>query len=153
MRLHNLSLGLKLNLSLLLFLLILGGATAAITIYGFHRTKNNAYQRSTEGLEDLARNSSAHFATSQAALGGLQLDYASQIGQEAAHYMVEANALGAVPAWSSSVLVKGTYGQLTDPSPDRRTDAYVPVTVPMSPAVEADLRQSAALNSLFPVLT
>ena len=66
--------------------------------------------------------------------------------------MIEANSLGATPGWDSSRWSTGTDGQLTDPSPDRRTDAYVPVTVPMSPAVEADLHDSAALDALLPVL-
>src|SRR4051794_32462263 len=152
MRLRNLSLGVKLNLSLLLFLLLLGGATAAITLYGFHRTQQNATGRSRSGLEGLAKDSSLYFVRSQASFGVLQLEFASQIGQEAARYMVDAKGLGVVPAWDSSRLIRGINGQLIDPTGDRRSDVYVPTTVDLNDAAQTDLRDSAALDVIFPAL-
>jgi hypothetical protein len=46
------SLGMKLNLALLLFLILLGCATAAIMLYGFNRTRTSATHRSQDALEE-----------------------------------------------------------------------------------------------------
>lgn len=42
MRSIPLRLGPKLNLSLLVFIVVLGAATAALVLFGFHRTQDNA---------------------------------------------------------------------------------------------------------------
>jgi hypothetical protein len=83
------SLGTKLNLALLLFALILGISMAVLIFYGFDRTQTNATAHSREGLEDSGQTYIQYLASAQASSGVLQMEYASQLGQEAARYLIE----------------------------------------------------------------
>ena len=94
MTLRGTTLGQKLHRSLLLFLLLLGGATAGIMAYGVHRTQSDATQASEQGFQEIGKQNILSTARSEASAGVLQMEYASQIGNEAARFMGEANALG-----------------------------------------------------------
>src|SRR5687768_8273504 len=93
------SLGFKLNLALLTFLLILAASTAVLLLYGFHRTSDNAETTSRAGLEELGQSNMLVAATDQSSSGTLQLEWASDMGQAAARYLVEQKEISGQPSF------------------------------------------------------
>ena len=82
-----LRLGPKLNLSMLVFMLLLGAATAVLVIVGFNRSQSNAAAESRQGLE---REGSAHLqqtSEQQAYIGALQLAPAADWGHQAGWFL------------------------------------------------------------------
>src|SRR5690349_11170949 len=114
------SLGFKLNLALLVFLLILAASTAGLLLYGFNRTGENATTTSRAGLEELGQSNMLVVATDQSSFGTLQLEWASDTGQAAAKYMTEFKRTGAGLAFDTSRLLRKDNGILYDPDPSRR---------------------------------
>jgi hypothetical protein len=150
--LRGVTLGQKLHRSLLLFMLLLGTATAAIMAYGLDRTQSDATDASEQGFQEIGKQNILRTAYAETTSGVLQMQYASQAGHEAARFLGEANALGLDTHWDVSRLNRGAGGQLNDPSPDRRSDVLVPAGVELTDAVIADLEQSAVLDTLFQTL-
>jgi PAS domain S-box-containing protein len=153
MSLKGSTLGQKLHRSLLVFMLLLGGATAAIMAYGVHRTQQDASEASEQGFEEIGKQNILATARAEAGSGVLQMEYASQIGNEAARFMSSANSVGLDTHWDVSRLNRGTGGQLTDPWPDRNSDVLVPAGVQLTPAVIQDLEESSVLDAVFQALT
>jgi hypothetical protein len=81
------SLGLKLNLALLAFFIVLGTATAAFVFVGFDRTRDNAALRSEEALEDLGADVLQYIAYTQADIGAVAMEWAGELGHRASRYM------------------------------------------------------------------
>src|SRR4029078_10851112 len=104
MNLKGSTLGQKLHRSLLVFMLLLGGATAAIMAYGVHRTQSDASDASQQGFQEIGKHNILSTARAEAGSGVLQMEYASQIGNEAARFMSEANAVGIDTRWDVSRL-------------------------------------------------
>src|SRR5688572_19301357 len=150
--LRGATLGQKLHRSLLVFMLLLGGATAGIMAYGMHRTQSDASDASEQGFQEIGKQNILSTARAEAGAGVLQMEYASQIGNEAARFMSSANAVGLNTNWDVSRLNRGTGGQLTDPWPDRHSDVLVPAGVQLTPAVVSDLEESAVLDAVFQAL-
>src|SRR6266511_2441582 len=94
MRKPGSSLGLKLNLALMVFLLAVGGATVLIILRGFGQTQNNATRRSQEGLEELGRSKIQFQVSAQGQLGVQQMQWASDSGHVAANYLADLIQLG-----------------------------------------------------------
>ena len=91
MSLRGNSLGQKLHRSLLVFMLLLGGATAGIMAYGVHRTQSDASDASEQGFQEIGKQNILSTARAEAGSGVLQMEYASQIGNEAARFDTRVN--------------------------------------------------------------
>ncbi len=151
MRSIPLRLGPKLNLSLLLFIVVLGAATAALVFFGFHRTQDNAAQTSREGLEREGVRTLLANAETQAYVAQLQFFPAIEWGHQAARYMAVAPyestfAVAEVPA-----LALDDAGNRHDVRAVRTTDLFVPAGANSDQATR-DLQESAPLDTLFPSL-
>src|ERR1051325_2374113 len=91
-------LGARINLSLLLFILVLGSATAGLVFWGFHRSQSDASERSREGLETQGLDTLQSGAEMHSYAGVLRSAPASESGEEASRYMYNLKAAGvAVP--------------------------------------------------------
>src|SRR5689334_19914445 len=99
MKLPAASLGFKLNLALLIFILVLGGAASAIVLFGFSRTQDNATQRSREALEAEGKLALQALAGGVSDAGSLQFESAAEVGQRASRYLQEFRANGAAPVY------------------------------------------------------
>jgi signal transduction histidine kinase len=141
-------LGPKLHLWFAAFLLMLGGATAAVVLLGFERSQDNASTRSSEGLEEQGKQQLEQFAGAATREGYLQFASMASAAQQTAQSMFRVPA----PAWDSSHLVTGSGGQLYDSNPARVSDVFIPNFQPLTPEIERDLRDSAVLDGLFPAL-
>jgi hypothetical protein len=124
-RLSGGSLGLKLNLALVFFFLMLGGLTTVLILYGFYRTQDNASSTSQEGLEDFGSKTLGSFARLVGGQVALSFARASQSAAIGAQYLLDADS--SVPStWDSSVLVANDAGVLYDPDDNRLADAWIP---------------------------
>jgi signal transduction histidine kinase len=150
-RLRDLSLGTKLALSLLAFLLVLGVATSLIILYGSNRTQSNARDTSRSGLEDFGSRVLGSFARLTAESTTLEFARAADSAATGANHMVEFRR-GGVPTWDASRLVPGNGGIRFDPNPDRLADAWVPSFLADDASVDTRLRDASALDPLFPGL-
>ena len=144
------SLGFKLNLALLTFLLILAASTAGLLLYGFQRTSANAETTSRAGLEELGQSNMLVVAADQSSFGTLQLEWASDAGQAAARYMTEYKALGGPLSFDMSRLVRKENGITYDPDPSRRADVAMPNFVSLNSAVGEDIAFGTALDAFAP---
>ncbi len=151
MRSIPLRLGPKLNLSLLLFMMVVGTATAALVLFGFHRTQDNAAQTSRDGLERQGVTTLLSNAETQAYIGQLQFFPAIEWGHQSARYMAVAPYESTLPAPEVPALKPDAEGNLHDTRAVRLTDLFVPAGAPAG-QVERDLRESAPLDTLFPSL-
>ncbi|MEX2159656.1 MAG: histidine kinase [Dehalococcoidia bacterium] len=153
MRFQNLSLGFKLNIALLIFLLVLGSATSAIFLYGFNRTQDNANQRSQEALEEEGKLALQALVGGIADAGALQIEYAAEVGQRAGHYLQDFEATGASAPYDVSRFVKTEDGVWYDPDPNRVSDVVVPNhVVELDEDIIDDIEYSAPLDALLPAL-
>ena len=151
MRNLHLGIGPKLNLSLLTFMLILMGATAALVLFGFNRTQDTAAGRSREALEEQGLSTLELYTQQQAYIGELQLFPGTEWGHQSARYMVlaEFESPGTI---TEPNLVRHPNGVWYNPDPRRLTDVVVPGGGTLSDAVLRDLRESSPLDGLFPSL-
>ncbi len=141
---------LKLTLITLVCMILLAAAAAALVIGGFEQTRLGATERSAAALEQQGRTRLERLAEREAAISTDQLREAAAIGATAAEYVQTMRELDAsVPAGQ---LARGPGGQLLDPRPDRPTDLFAPAGTIEDIALERDLRESAALDALFPAL-
>ena len=146
-----LRLGPKLNLSLLVFIVVLGTATAALVLFGFHRTQDNAAQTSRQGLEREGVRTLLANAEQQAYVGQLQFSPAIEWGHQSARYMAVAPVEYPRPPPQVPALTADTSGNLHDTRAVRTTDLFVPAGTDPDDA-NRDLRASAPLDTLFPSL-
>jgi len=150
-RRFTLRLGPKLNLSLLLFIVVLGASTAALVLVGFHRTQDDAAQTSRQGLEREGVQTLLANAETQAYIGQLQFSPAVEWGHQAARYMAVApyESTGALP--EVPALAPDDAGNHHDVRAVRTTDLFVPAGAPLDQAAR-DLQESAPLDTLVPSL-
>ncbi len=153
MRPRPLSLGAKLNLSLLAFLLLLAAATSAIIVYGFNRTRDNADARSNEALEQGGSLALQAVAGGVAEQGGLLFEAVAEIGQRASIY-VESRARDEGRESPPTVeFATSDAGHRYDPNPERVADLVVIRGAPTEDGpVRDDIAFSSALETIFPVL-
>ena len=100
-------LGVRVLLTILVFLAALGLATAGLVTAGFRRAQASAVERSTEGLESQGAQSLLQMARHEAQLGDALLGQAASLGRLAAGSLVEANAGGALPDCDPAVSQAG----------------------------------------------
>ena len=146
------SLGVKVNIALLLFFLMVGAATGALIYHGFHDTQDDATTRSQEALEELGKLALSGVVAGQAEYGGLALENASESGHQAAAFMNTYHAAGSQAQFDPGRLIRGPNGLTYDPDPGRITDLFLPAYVELTPEVIADIEYSAALDSIMPAL-
>ncbi|HSE45027.1 MAG TPA: cache domain-containing protein, partial [Gemmatimonadales bacterium] len=144
-------LGPRLNMALVVFLVLLGAATAGVVLLGFERSQNNATRRSSEGLEAQGQDFLDSYAQSQAQLGYFQFASITEASQQAAQIMFDVQHAGTYDAgWDSSRLIRGSGGQWYDANTQRVSDVFIPNWSSLTPEVERDLRDSAVLDGVFP---
>jgi signal transduction histidine kinase len=151
--LRPLSLGAKINVGLLLFLLLLAAAASGIIVYGFRRAQDDASDRSQEALEEQGKLALQALVGGVSTSGGLQVEWAAEIGQRASRYLQEHDAKEPAPSVDTSGFARTDEGVWYDPAPDRSSDVVVPNhVVRLMPAHIDDIAYSAALDPLFPAL-
>ncbi len=129
-------LGVRVLLTILVFLAALGLATALLVTAGFHRAQGSAVGRSIEGLESQGGQSLLQVARHEAEFGDALLAQAAALGRLAAGYLVAAGA-GQPPAPCA----------LSTP----QAGATV-VTLPPGAEGSADACGSESLDALLPSL-
>ncbi len=149
MRVPTSSLGLKINLALIIFLLVLLGATTGIILNGFQKTQSNATNRSRQGLEALGSDKILYTVRSNAQIGVYQMQWASDAGHIAAKYLTTLPRVGGGVPFDTSTLAKTPDGVIYDPNPNRISDVAMPNFAPLTPAAIQDIQQSAALDAVF----
>lgn len=134
-------LGVRVLLTILVFLAALGLATAGLVTAGFRRAQAGAVERSTEGLESQGAQSLLHMARHEARLGDALLGQAASLGRMAAGSMVAANAGGARPDCDPTAPRAGATAVYApagaDPCPSAALEAILPSLVRSSPQVTA----------------
>ncbi|MEX0750163.1 MAG: PAS domain S-box protein, partial [Dehalococcoidia bacterium] len=145
-------LGPKLNLSLLVFFLLLGGATSALVFFGFQRTQDDATDLSRQALEVQGSETLERLADQTSFSGQLIVQQATTDASAAASYLANAHQLGATVPWDPARLTPAPNGALIDPSTTRTTDVWVPASLEMNERLRDDLSGSATLDALFPTL-
>ncbi len=143
----SLRLGHKLNLSLLVFILLLGTATAVLVLVGFNRSQDNAATRSREGLEREGVNTLHTLSQQQAYIGELQLAPAAEWGHQAGTFL-RLGGSGATP-FDLSTLKTAPSGMLYDPSPNRKTDLFILPGATIGGNVGLEASESAAFSDFF----
>ncbi len=147
------SLGFRINLGLLIFMLLLGLATSAIILIGFQRTEDKATSSSRKGLEAFARSTILDIAQNQAGFGDVQLNATGQLAEIAARYYVESRSGVVAPIWDGTQLALDSEGRAYDANPNRHTDllTWDASAVPDEQRAR-EIEESAILDSLFPTL-
>lgn len=144
-------LGPKLNLSIIIFLVLLAAATSAVVFVRFNQTQRNATESSRAGLEEQGTATLLSLARLVSDQGQLMLDDAAAIGAYSAGNMTAAARTGST-TFDAARLRQDGAGVTFDPDAARITDVWVAPGQPIDAAVERDLRDSAALDALFPSL-
>ena len=143
----SLRLGPKLNLSLLVFILLLGTATAILVLVGFNRSQDNAAEKSRLGLEREGRAHLLETAGQQSYIGALQLAPAADWGHQSGWFLA-LKGQTSEPIDPAS-LATAASGIRFDSSPFRTTDLIVPPGTAITPRVQKDITESAVLDGLF----
>jgi PAS domain S-box-containing protein len=152
MRFAPRGLGPKLNLSLIVFMLVLGAAAAALLLVGFERTQGEATDRSRSGLEAQSRRVLHEIATQSSTIGQMLVARGMDDSAHGARYMRDASAYGVTREADVTGLQAAEGGQWFDPNPARVTDVWIPASTEVDAEIERELRDSAALDALFPTL-
>jgi len=142
-----LRLGPKLNLSLLVFMLVLGVATTVLVLVGFNRSQDNAAEVSREGLVKEGVRTLQALSQQQAYIGELQLSPAAEWGHQAAAYLALQGKRG--PEFDASTLRTAPSGATYDAGDNRQTDLMLLPGVELTPRVLQDARESQVLNGFF----
>jgi PAS domain S-box-containing protein len=145
------SLGLKLNLALLAFFVVLGAATAGIILFGSHRTQNNATKTSQAGLEDFGSKTLGSFARLVSDSLSLEFQRGSQSTEMGARYLQSASA-NVTPTWDPAGLALNADGVSYDPTPGRLSDVWIPSFLSDTTAAESRMKAASSLDPLFPSL-
>jgi signal transduction histidine kinase/DNA-binding response OmpR family regulator len=146
-------LGPKLILTTMTFLLLLAIATSFLVTQGFHQTQNDATQRSAEGLEVQGRDALLTLTRREAQISTLQFQQAAITIRHAAAYMVKSSQLGISIPWDTTKrMIRGPDGRWMDPDPARNSSIFLSTKISLDPGIERDLRDSAALDALFPTM-
>jgi nitrate/nitrite-specific signal transduction histidine kinase len=140
----------KFIVALLLFLLILGTATAAVITIGFRQAQFNATQRSIQALQQQGLETLLQVTRREAQISDMRLNEALAMAEVAADYFVAARRQARSDDLPYRPLARTPAGAAYDPDPERRTDVWVDRTVELTPAVEESLRLSLLLDQIFP---
>jgi hypothetical protein len=140
-------LGPKLNLSLLIFLLPLGAATASIVL-GQHPGRCAAAK--PQCARRLGNSRCGGVAAAEQ--GGILFESAAETGRRAAGYL-DSDGVGARPSFEQPRFAVSGTGVLYDPNPNRTSDLVLLNGASAdNGAVQDDIAFSAALDTIAPVL-
>jgi signal transduction histidine kinase len=146
-------LGAKLIFAILIFLLILGTATAAVITAGFRQAQQNATQHSIQGLQNKGRETLLQITQREAQISDADLQQARETALIAAKYFVNVHREQHNAAdWSLERLAVTPGGSRFDPDPLRRSEIWIDPTVELNPQIEENLRASSLLEALFPAV-
>ncbi|MGE0599283.1 MAG: GAF domain-containing protein [Dehalococcoidia bacterium] len=143
----SLRLGHKLNLSLLVFMLLLGTATAVLVLVGFNRSQDNAAARSREGLEREGVTTLQELSKQQAYIGELQLAPAAEWGHQAGSYL-RLRGHDVTPI-DPATLATAPSGMLYDPNPVRKTDLFFLPGANLAGKAGQEASESSTLSDFF----
>lgn len=143
----SLRLGPKLNLSLLVFILLLGTATAALVLVGFNRSQNNAAEKSREGLEREGVRTLEALSGQQAYIGELQLAPAAEWGHQAGWFLALTGQTAA--AFDRDKLQTAWTGNIYDATPGRTSELIMPAGTVLSGRALKDATESGVLDEFF----
>jgi signal transduction histidine kinase/DNA-binding response OmpR family regulator len=144
-------LGPKLILTTITFLLLLAIATSFLVTQGFHQTQNDATQRSAEGLKTQGRDALLTLTQREAQISILQFQQAAISIRYSADYLVTSSQFGISIPWDTTKrLVRGPENRWLDSAPDGHSSIFLANNVALNPTLERDIRDSAALDALFP---
>ncbi len=136
----------------LLFLLLVS-ATVLIVARGFDETRAVATTQSAAALEQQGRELLLQVTQREALLYATNLQRATEASVQAANAFVALNGRTPPGPWPAGRLVLDRDGQRYDPAPDRVTDVLLPPSIDVGGnAVAADVRDSAVLDAVLPVL-
>jgi len=151
--LRSLSLGAKINIGLLAFLLILAAAASAIIFLGFDRAQDDASRRSQRALEEQGKLALQAFVGGISSVGAVQLETGAEAGRRAALYLAAKPPVADGDGVDPAALDVDTSGRHFDANPDRVTDLIVMSGAnPVSPEVSADIEYSKPLDIVFPIV-
>ncbi|MBX2998412.1 MAG: GAF domain-containing protein [Caldilineaceae bacterium] len=142
----------KFVLALLLFLFILGTATAAVITTGFRQTQFNATQRSIQGLQYQGRETLLQVTLREAQISDIRLSEALNLAVIAANYFQATRVGDHADHLSLGPLAYTENGARYDPNPARLTEVWVDPSVTLTPESESNLRVSLMLDELFPAM-
>jgi nitrate/nitrite-specific signal transduction histidine kinase len=142
----------KFILALLLFLFILGTATAAVITAGFRQTQFNATQSSVQGLQHQGRETLLQVTLREAQISNIRLNDALNLAEIAANYFQATRIGDHADHLHLGPLTATADGAHYDANPDRLTDVWVDPSVALTPEIEANLRASLMLDELFPAM-
>lgn len=151
-RLRSLSLGAKINVALLVFLLVLGGAASLVVLFGFDRTKTNASTRSNEALQEQGKLTLLAVVGGLSDIGAIESARSGQIGQSVAQFLDDFNAQNGRMPVDVSTYATTANGIWYDPSPSRVSDVVVPGNRGITAEAQDDIAYSAPLDALFRAL-
>jgi hypothetical protein len=138
---------------MLLSLLLLGFATTLMVARGFGQTQREVTQRSVDGLRAQGRAALLTLTQRETELSKLMLQQGIATSQQGANYLVEMAQLGGSVPYDVADLARTDAGLFYDPNSARRSEVVIPNGAKQIEAGhERDLRESAALNALFPML-
>ncbi len=143
-------LGARLNLGLVVFVVLLGCATAALVFWGFQRTQNDATAASREGLERSGADELIALDTTQSYMGGREFLAAADLAVQASRALA-ATVPPSIPGDALDARFTTIDGQLVDTRADRKTDLAVPETSFSDPETRSDIALSEVLDLFFPV--
>ncbi len=152
MRFSSASLGLKLNLALVFFFLMLGGLTTAIILYGFNRTQHSATDRSQEALEEQGKLALQTIVSDQGKYDGLAIEAAAEMGSRASTFLATFKAAGEHVQVDASSLARTDGGLLYNPDPTRTSDVAIPNYVDLTQGVLDDIAYSAPMDFIYSAL-
>src|SRR2546430_1612329 len=144
---------LKLTVTIVLCAVLTSAAPAVLVGYGFGQAQQTATNESRNGLKEQEKAALLRLTPSEAQLSAAPLLQAKGAGELAARYLVAMAQLGGGVSWDVAPhLRREATGQYGDPDPTRRSDIFIPRSVPIDARVQRDLRDSAALDALLPTL-
>ena len=144
---------LKLTVTIVIFAMLATAAPALLVTHGFGLAQQAATTDSKQGLEQQGSDALLSLTQREAQLSASQFLQAARAGETAARYLVAMAQLGGAVPWDvARHLHRAPAGQYWDPDPRRRSDIFIPRSVPIDAQVRRDLRDSAALDAVFPAL-
>lgn len=151
----------KLIVAVLAFLLLLTAAVLLVVDFNLHKVRANASALSSAGLLAQGEDSLLRITVREAELSNRLLHRAAIMTKIAADYMAESQAANSLETvvqqypelvWRTDQLARREDGTFYDANPERRSDIYIPSLDRSDGETDRILRESAALDLLFPAL-
>jgi anti-anti-sigma factor len=143
--------GVRLMAVTIVFLLMIGAATAGLINWGFQLTQRDASDRSQAILLQQQRAALAEFTNREAKIAASELLDAPFSAYQAIALMGRFNTVGSLwPVDPNIQLAQQPNGAYTDISPNPRSSTYLDRSRTVNSEVIADLQESSIFDSVFP---